>query len=189
MSKRKILYTVIAILVLVLCYIIGQKVVRPIKGADSYGRDEEDEYFYDYVLKSDELMYEGQADTTDMPGGKTVGYVEDDVYGKWYLLTPSTSMKAGIILDGKDREFSFEYMIHENVADLSDGMKLSVQIISEETNDILHEKTLIADADKKQYNIDLSLWKDSNVYIVLQTVDSMENEAGDWLVIKNAIID
>ncbi|MBQ9936530.1 MAG: hypothetical protein IJO70_11845 [Lachnospiraceae bacterium] len=186
MNKRKILYGIIAILVLVICYVIGQTVVRPNRSTDMYSKGN---HYYDYVKKSDELTYEGYQETTDMPGGKTVGLVEDEVYGKWYLLSPDTSITAGIILDHKDRSLSFEYQIHENVAHLSDGIQLSVQIIKEGTDEILYEENLDVDKTRKSFSLKLAQWKDSNVFVKLQAANSSDDETGDWLVIKNGIID
>ncbi len=124
-----------------------------------------------------------------MPGGKSVGLVEDDVYGKWYLMTPNTSITAGIILDAEEHIFSFDYLIHENVSHLSDGMQLSVKVIKEGTEEIVFEELLVADETRKEFSVDLAQWKNSNVFVKLQATNILDDETGDWLVIENAIID
>ena len=190
MKKKKIIYPIIAVLVLVVCYFIGQNVVRP-KRTSNMGIEESQNngYYYEFVQKSDELIYEGYLETSDMPGGKTVGLVEDDVYGKWYLLSPNTSITSGIILDDEARTFKFDFFIHENVAHLSDGMQLNVIIIQEGTENILYENSLSVDGESKECSVDLSEWKAGNIFITMRATNSTEDMTGDWLVIKNARVD
>ena len=192
MKKKKIIYSIIAILVLVICFIIGQTVVKPTRENTTDAENEMNqgqEYYYDYILKSEELVYEGDVETTDMPGGKTVGLVEDDAYGKWYFLSPNTSITAGVILDEKERILKFEYFIHENVSRLSDGMQLEVVIVQEGTNSVLYENSLTVDGTSKECIVELTEWKNENVFIKMQAINSTGDETGDWLVIKNARID
>ena len=104
-------------------------------------------------------------------------------------MTPDTSITAGIILDDKDRKLSFKYCIHKDVAALSDGMELTVQVLQEETKDILHEESVLVDKEQKDFVLDLSEWKNSNVYIKLEATNKTDDETGDWLVIDDANID
>ncbi len=188
--KKKVVYSIVAIAFLVICYMIGQFVVRPNrKDSEPLDSEEEKSYFYDYSQKNEELELGGYEEKDDMPGRKTVGLIEDDTYGKWYLMTPDTSITAGIILDDKDRKLSFKYCIHKDVAALSDGMELTVQVLQEETKDILHEESVLVDKEQKDFVLDLSEWKNSNVYIKLEATNKTDDETGDWLVIDDANID
>lgn len=190
MSKKKPLYAIIALMVLMLCYVIGQTVVKPSR--DKSGSEERSEQkvdvYFDFIQKADELKMEGYMETVDMPGGKTVGVVEDDVYGNWILLTPRTSIEAGVVLDNTSRKLSFDYMIHKNVADLSDGMRLQVDIIDVDTGEICYSQSLTVDSKEKECNIDLAEYKSKNVVVRLFSLEHTDDETGDWLVIQNAII-
>lgn len=188
--KKKVVYSIVAIAFLVICYMIGQFVVRPNrKDAETMDTTEEQSYFYDYGQKSEELELGGYEEKDDMPGGKTVGLIEDDTYGKWYLMTPGTSITAGIILDDKDRKLSFKYCIHKDVAALSDGMDLTVQVIQEDTGDVLYKESVDVTKEEKSFELDLSDWKNSNVFIRLEAGNHTDDETGDWLVIDDAHID
>lgn len=184
MKKKGIIYAIVAVLFLVICYIIGQTLV----GSKSIEKNKKDVY-YDYVQKEEQLVYEGDKVVTDAPGGKTVGLVEDDTYGQYYLMTPNTSIRAGIIVDAEPHTLRFQYMIHENVSNISDGMILRVMVIKEGTEDILYDETINVDEKEKEFKLDLSTWKEQNIYIVFSAASMTENQDGDWMVIKDAKIE
>lgn len=189
MSKKKILYAIIALMVLVLCYVIGQTVVKPSREDGEVSQTErETDSYYSFFHKGDELKLVGYAETTDMPGGKTVGLVEDDVYDAWILMTPHTSVEAGVVLDDASRTLSFTYVIHKNVSELSDGMSLLVEVVNADTSDVWYSQQLTVDSAEKVCDIDLSEYRNKNVTIRLSAVEHTEDETGDWLVIQNAII-
>lgn len=183
MKKKGIIYTVAAVLLLVVCYVIGQTLVGP-KTVES-----NTSLYYDYTQKSDELVYEGKAETTDVPGGQTVGLVEDDMYGQYYLMTPDTAIRAGIIVDTAPHALSFQYMIHKNVSELSDGMTLQVLVLQEGTEDVLYDDIVDVDAEEKQYELSLETWENQNIYIIFRAGNKTDNRDGDWLVIKDAQIE
>lgn len=177
MTKKSIIYSIVAVAFLVVCFVIGQTISGPkvIKTDLSV--------YYDYQEKADELVYVGDK-AADTPGGRSVGYVEDDTYGAYYLMTPDTAIRAGIILDDTSHMLSFRYMIHEKVAELSDGMQLKVQILQEGTEDVLYEDVLDVTAEKKDYELSLEEWKNQNIYIVFEAYNATNDQDGDWLVIK-----
>ena len=181
--KKGIIYTIAAILILVLCYIIGQTIVGPKTIENSQP------VYYEYTQKNDELVYEGKKDTSDVTGGKTVGLVEDDIYGKYYLMTPDTSIRAGIVLDDAPHLLRFDYMIHENVAEISDGMSLRIAVIQEGTEEVLYEESISVKAEVQKYELSLKPWKNQNVFIVFEAENNTEDRSGDWLVIKDAKIE
>ena len=182
MTKKSIIYSIVAVAFLVVCFVIGQTISGPkvIKTDPSV--------YYDYLEKADELVYVGDK-AADTPGGRSVGYVEDDTYGAYYLMTPDTAIRAGIILDDTSHILSFQYMIHEKVAELPDGMQLKVQILQEGTEDILYEDVLDVTAEKKDYELSFEEWKNQNVYIVFEFSDIKNNQKGDWLIMRNIKID
>lgn len=181
--KKGIIYTIVAILVLVLCYIIGQMIAGPktIENTQSV--------YYDYTQKNDELVYEGREDTSDVPGGKTVGLVEDDIYDRYYLMTPNTSLRAGIIVDEMPHILTFQYMIHQSVSQLSDGMTLQIVVIREGTEEVLYNHTLEVSTGEKEYELSLEPWEGQNIYITFVAGNATEDKNGDWLVIKDAKIE
>lgn len=80
-------------------------------------------------------------------------------------------------------------MIHENVSNVSDGMILRGMVLKEETEDILYDETINVDEKEKEFKLDLSTWKEQNIYIVFSAASMTENQDGDWMVIKDAKIE
>lgn len=182
--KKNIIYIISAVLLLILCYVVGQTLVGP-----KTIKSDKTDLYYVYSQKSDELVYEGVKETQDVPGGKTVGLVEDEVYGQYYLMTPGTSIRAGIIVDDVSHILTFQYMIHQGVAEISDGMTLQVLVYQAETGDVLYDDRVKVDDDERQYELSLDSWKNQNIYIEFKAGNETDNQDGDWLVIKDAQIE
>jgi hypothetical protein len=184
--KKKIFMTILAVMVLVLCYLIGQYVVLP-RSNKQNTVGVETTYYWNLFDSSTNIEYTGLSETTDTPGNITVGRIDDDSYGKWILMTPRTGFKTLISVDNQDRTLVMDYVIHKDVASVSDGMTVDIKLLND-GGEVVFEQEDRVNGDEIRCEIPLTEYKGCEVALSVEMEDVETDESGDWLVVREGYI-
>lgn len=178
-KNKRVILSISALLVLVVCYLIGQFIVGP-KGATS---SSELGTATAAAAIWESVSFEGNQETSDNPWGITAGWFEMENEGKCILLNPNTAL----MLEGldQDKEISFQYELHPWVRENSDGAGALVWVLDHEDSILYEEEISISSQDDwEEYQLDLSQYDGAEKVKVLCNNGTNEDDSGDWLVIK-----
>lgn len=200
--KKGICVVLGIIVVLFICYLIGQNVVLP-KRMRSAGYTDVDGNVPEYSIMENinTFSFGGQEEMDDVPGGQTISVLElnqdsnvsEDMYGKYIFMTPGTSFANRITLNKKCDTLSFMYGIHPWIdKEVSDGIQIVVEVYTTEGDKPNIRETFDAKVGEKMKlaNVDLSSVAGEKVTIGIScTAGENDDESGDWAIICYPVIE
>lgn len=129
------------------------------------------------------ISFEGVKKTEDNPWNFNAGIFNMDGEGKCILLTPSTAVTV-VNLENVDK-LSFQYEIHPQVKDVSDGAELLIWGLDKDNN-IICEFNVEVDANSewKKYELDLNEYADVIAVKIQCNNGRNGDDSGDWVIIK-----
>lgn len=179
---------------LFVCYLIGQNIVLPSRmakeGLLSYEGNMPE---FSFIQNAKTLFYENQVQSTDYPGGQTVGLITIDGNEKAFLITPQTAIRYDLKLTKDMDKLSFVCGYHPAVEiGVADGANLTVEVISlaEETVLVQEKVEVMADGEEKAIEFDLSGFQGQEVRICISCdAGNAGDYSGDWIVFKNLVLE
>lgn len=127
--------------------------------------------------------------STDIdPWGTTIGKIADENGKQALFMMPNTGISM-VYNPASQSKLTFEYGLYPAVRSVSDGCILSVQIRKPDGTADVWEIPVPADSDYLTDSLDLSAYAGQKIEIKLTCANAKENnENGDWLIIKNAML-
>ena len=200
--KKSICVACAIIVVLFICYLIGQNIVLP-RRMKSAGYTDADGNVPEYSIMENinSFSFGGQKEMVDVPGSQTISVIEldensnvsEDMYGKYIFMTPGTSFANRIDLSKKCDTLSFMYGIHPWIEkNVSDGVEIVVEVYTTEEGKPDIRKTFNAKAGEamKLAEVDLSSVAGKEVTIgITCTAGESGDESGDWGMIRYPFIE
>ena len=200
--KKTIKIAIVIIVVLFICYLIGQNIVLPNR-MRSAGYVDADGNIpqYSILQNFNSFSIKGQA-PADVPGSTSIQKIEftkdnaaipDEWLGNCIFMLPNTSFAKVIDLDKKITKIDLEYGIYpDKVTEVSDGADLYVEVYLEgKSKPVIREK-LIAEpnGELNRAKIDISKYAGEKVSISFSCLDGGNgNEDADWMMIKYPVIE
>lgn len=200
--KKTIKIAIVIIVVLFICYLIGQNIVLPNR-MRSAGYVDADGNIpqYSILQNFNSFSIKGQA-PADVPGSTSIQKIEftkdnaaipDEWLGNCIFMLPNTSFAKVIDLDKKSTKIDLEYGIYpDKVTEVSDGADLYVEVYLEEKSKPVIREKLIAEpnGELNRAKIDISKYAGEKVSISFSCLDGGNgNEDADWMMIKYPVIE
>lgn len=200
--KKNIKIAIVIIVVLFICYLIGQNIVLPNR-MRSAGYVDADGNIpqYSILQNFNSFSIKGQA-PADVPGSTSIQKIEftkdnaaipDEWLGNCIFMLPNTSFAKGIDLDKKSNKIDLEYGIYpDKVTEVSDGADLYVEVyVDGKSKPVIREKLKAEpNGELNRAKIDISKCAGKKVSISFSCLDGGNgNEDADWLMIKYPVIE
>ncbi len=199
--KKFIMVTGLVIIVLFICYLIGQNIVLPNRmKADGYldinGRIPE----YSILENVNNFAFGGQKDM-DVLGGKSISMVDlnkdnselsESWLGKSIFMTPGTSMAQRMKFKKNYNKISFKYAMYPTISkEISDGANIVIELYGDEGKKPILRKVYEVTPEKDFESVELDISKINNTEMTLAISCNNglnNNEDGDWVLIKNLCV-
>ena len=199
-NKRKLVWVCILAVITLICYLIGQKIVRPNRmKSEGYTDCEGNVPNYSILENFNAWAISGQISSDDYPGGQTIGIItisEDknvskEDAGKYIFMSPQTSFAKEFEITSSECYLAFLTGMHPIIKrDVSDGALVVVEIREDNKKILLKEEIEIAPEERlKLVQLDLSRYKGKKITIGISCVTGKsKDEAGDWVVLRYPVI-
>lgn len=179
---------------LFVCYLIGQNIVLPSRmakeGLLSYEGNMPE---FSFIQNAKTLFYENQVQSTDYPGGQTVGLITIDGNEKVFLITPETAIRYDLKLTKDMGKLSFVCGYHPLIeSGVADGANLKLEVLSLSDETVLAEEKIavLANGQEKAVDFDLSPFKGQQVRVRISCdAGDASDYSGDWIVLKNLVLE
>ena len=200
--KKTIKIAIVIIVVLFICYRIGQNIVLPNR-MRSAGYVDADGNIpqYSILQNFNSFSIKGQA-PADVPGSTSIQKIEftkdnaaipDEWLGNCIFMLPNTSFAKVIDLDKKSTKIDLEYGIYpDKVTEVSDGADLYVEVyVDGKSKPVIREKLKAEpNGEINRAKIDISKYAGKKVSISFSCLDGGNgNEDADWMMIKYPVIE
>lgn len=200
--KKTIKIAIVIIVVLFICYLIGQNIVLPNR-MRSAGYVDADGNIprYSILQNFNSFSIKGQA-PADVPGSTSIQKIEftkdnaaipDEWLGNCIFMLPNTSFAKVIDLDKKSTKIDLEYGIYpDKVTEVSDGADLYVEVyVDGKSKPVIREKLKAEpNGELNRAKIDISKCAGEKVSISFSCQDGGNgNEDADWMMIKYPVIE
>ena len=200
--KKTIKIAIVIIVVLFICYLIGQNIVLPNR-MRSAGYVDADGNIpqYSILQNFNSFSIKGQA-PADVPGSTSIQKIEftkdnaaipDEWLGNCIFMLPNTSFAKVIDLDKKSTKIDLEYGIYpDKVTEVSDGADLYVEVyLDGKSKPVIREKLKAEpNGELNRAKIDISKYAGKEVSISFSCLDGGNgNEDADWMMIKYPVIE
>lgn len=200
--KKSICVAFAIIVVLFICYLIGQNIVLP-RRMKSAGYTDVDGNVPEYsILENFSTFALGGEGAADVPGSKTISKIEftkdnSDISEEWLgnciFMTPGTSFAKRMKIEKNCSKIDFEYGIYPDIeANVCDGADLIVEVYLDENDEpVIREKYKAqAENELERAGIDITAYAGKEVTISFTCKDGgNDNQDGDWMMIKYPVIE
>ena len=199
--KNQIIVCLSIVIALFICYLIGQKVVLPIRMEKSgYLSVDGEVPKYSIMEHFNEFEIGGQQ-PADVPGSLNISMLtlttensdfSEDFLGTSIFMLPNTSISNEMKIKHSYNELSFLYGISPNITtDVSDGAEVVVSAYENDSETPIFQEVVEVQPEQGFHvaRISLDSIKGKKVRFVISCAPGEnDNEDGDWVMIKNPSI-
>lgn len=200
--KKSIAVAIGIIVVLFICYLIGQNVVLPNRMKSAGYTDADGKVPAYSILENFNTFAIGGEKAADVPGSKSITKIEfnkdnsgipEEWLGNCIFMMPDTSFAKKMKIDKGCTKIDLEYGIYPDItADVCDGADLIVEVYLDENKDpVVHEEfNAKAETDLQRAMVDISKYAGKEVTLSFSCKNGgNDNEDGDWMMIKYPVIE